>query len=262
MDQTKPLSLGAQHYVLMLIPRLLRDIEELGLPYIIRTSGFSEREVTTLYFEFVSVNRVLPADPERIAPELWQHLVYCVQVMSDMVNSASMEELAQAREQAIQKFLPHARQTVEQEYREQCREGAVDLHLAGVLRQDKAPGHARDLCMEAIRLEREQRLASVKGMSTAHLDAHSACIVEAAKTYVEQTQADAPNDFGLLDLVIRLLDLLRLVHVLETEPETRGAIPQDFSVDNIVLGIGNALFRQELGLRFAQVKVPRPSRSP
>ncbi len=258
MEQIKPLSLGAQHYVLMLIPRLLRDLEELGLPYIIRTSGFTEREVTTLYFEFVSIKRVLPADPARIAPELWQHLVYCVQVMSEMVNAASMEELAQAREQAIQKFLPHARQTVEQEYRDQCREGAVDLHLAGVLRQDKAPDHARELCMEAIRLERKQRLASVKNMPTAHLDSHSACIVEAAKTYVDQAQADAPDDFGLLDLVIRLLDLLRLVHVLEVAPETKDAIPQDFSVDNIVLGIGNALYREELGLRFAQVKVQRP----
>lgn len=258
MDQIKPLPIGAQHYILMLIPRLIRDIEELGLPHIIRTSSFTEREVTTLYFEFVSINRVLPTEPEHIAPGLWPHLIYCVKVMTEMVNSASMEELAQAREQAIRKFLPHARQTVEKEYQDQCREGAVDLHLAGVLRQDSSPDHSRELCMEAIRLEREQRIESVRGLSTAHLDAHSACIVEAAKAYVEQAQADAPEDFGLLDLVVRLLDLLRLVHVLETAPSAQAAIPADFSVDNIVLGIGNALYRKELGLRFTQVKAPHP----
>ncbi|AHI30035.1 hypothetical protein [Marinobacter similis] len=148
MDQIKPLPIGAQHYILMLIPRLIRDIEELGLPHIIRTSSFTEREVTTLYFEFVSINRVLPTEPEHIAPGLWPHLIYCVKVMTEMVNSASMEELAQAREQAIRKFLPHARQTVEKEYQDQCREGAVDLHLAGVLRQDSSPDHSRELCME------------------------------------------------------------------------------------------------------------------
>ncbi|AHI30036.1 hypothetical protein [Marinobacter similis] len=61
-----------------------------------------------------------------------------------------------------------------------------------------------------------------------------------------------------MDLVVRLLDLLRLVHVLETAPSAQAAIPADFSVDNIVLGIGNALYRKELGLRFTQVKAPHP----
>lgn len=134
----------------------------------------------------------------------------------------------------------------------------MDLHLAGVLRQDGSPDQSRELCMEAIRLEREQRIESVKGLSTAHLDARSACIVEAAKAFVEQSHAGAPEDFGLLDLVVRLLDLLRLVHVLETLPASQAAVPADFSVDNIVLGIGNALYRKELGLRFNQVKAPRP----
>ena len=49
------LSEGARHYVLILLPRLLKDVERIGLPEIIRTSGFSEQEVTTLYFRFVSI---------------------------------------------------------------------------------------------------------------------------------------------------------------------------------------------------------------
>ena len=60
-----PISEGAQHYILMLIPSLIRDIDKLGLRRIIQTSEFSEREVTSLYFEFVTVNRVLPEDPGR-----------------------------------------------------------------------------------------------------------------------------------------------------------------------------------------------------
>lgn len=258
MNQTKPLSTGAQHYILMVIPRLLREIEELGLPYIIRTSSFSEQEVTRLYFEFVSINRVLPDDPDRIALEIWEHLIYCVQVMSAMVNAASIEELAQAREQAVRKFLPHARQAVESEYRDQCSEGTVDLRLAGILRQDASPDHCRELCMEAIRLERDQRLESVKALSVESLDEHSARIVEAALAHVLQESADASDDFGGLDLMIRLLDLLRLVLVLQDDEATRSAIPQDFSQDKIVLGIGNALYRKELGLQFAPVKARHP----
>lgn len=249
---------GAQHYILMLIPTLLREIEELGLPHIIRTSGFSEREVTTLYFEFVSIKRVLPADPERIAPEIWEHLLYCVQVMSAMVNAASLSELVQAREQAIRKFLPHARKAIETEYREQCREGAVDLRLAGMLREKTSPEHSRELCMEAIRLEREQRLESVRALSTSLLGHHSAHIVEAAKAWVVRENADPPEDFGVLDLVIRLLDLLKLVLALEGDSNAKAAIPGDFSVDNIVLGIGNALYRKELGLQSSLVRFPHP----
>ena len=258
MDQIKPVSTGARHYILMVIPRLLREIEELGLPYIIRTSGFSEREVTTLYFEFVSINRVLPADPDRIAPEIWEHLTYCVQVMSAMVNAASVEELARAREQAIRKFLPYARQTVESEYREQCSEGTVDLRLAGILHQDDSPDHSRELCMEAIRLEREQRLESLKALSVEPLDQHSARIVEAAIAYVKSQLTDPPEDFGVLDLVIRLLDLLRLVLALEDDEAAMAALPEDFSVDKIVLGIGSALYRKELGLQYSSVKVRHP----
>ena len=44
-----PISEGAQHYILMLIPSLIRDIDKLGLRRIIQTSEFSEREVTSLY---------------------------------------------------------------------------------------------------------------------------------------------------------------------------------------------------------------------
>ncbi len=258
MEQITTVPKGAQHYILMVIPQLLREIEALGLPQIIETSGFSEREVTTLYFEFVSINRVLPADPDRIAPELWQHLIYCVQVMSSMVNAASLEALERARDEAIRKFLPHARQTLESEYREQCSEGTVDFRLAGILKHGDSPDHSRQLCMEAIRLERERRLASLKGLSVQGLDPHSACIVEAALAYVQRQKDDPPDDFGVLDLVIRLLDLLRLVLALDRDEAARTAIPGDFSVDNIVLGIGNALYRKELGLMFSSVKVPRP----
>ncbi|AOY86887.1 hypothetical protein BKP64_01110 [Marinobacter salinus] len=249
---------GAQHYILMLMPRLLREIEELGLPHIIRTSGFSEREVTTLYFEFVSIKRVLPSNPDRIAPEIWEHLLYCVQVMSAMVSAASLDDLVQAREQAVQKFLPHARRAIEAEYRDQCREGTVDLRLAGMLRDEASPEHSRDLCMEAIRLEREQRLESVRTLSTSSLGNHSAHIVEAAKAWVVRENADPPEDFSVMDLVIRLLDLLKLVLAIEGDNSARAEIPADFSVDKIVLGIGNALYRKELGLQSSMVKFPHP----
>src|SRR5690554_4818296 len=92
---------GAQHYVLLLIPSLLRNIEKLGLRRIIRTSDFSEQQVTALYFEFVSINRVLPDNPHAIEPAIWQHLLHCVRVMSSLVSLATTEDLERAREAAI-----------------------------------------------------------------------------------------------------------------------------------------------------------------
>lgn len=243
------LSKGAQHYVLMLIPSLIRDIEALGLPKIIRTSGFSEREVTSLYFEFLAINRVLPATPERIAPEIWEHLVYCVQVMSAMVNAASLDDLIQAREQAVRRYLPHARQALEAEFQEQRREGAVEFRLATLLRQDGTPEHSREVCMEAIRREREQRFDAVKDMTTEGLNACQAEIVEAAKAFVVREMAEAPDDFDVLDLVVRLLDLLRLVLELEKRaPVGAGDDSAELSVERILLGLGNVLYKHELGL--------------
>ena len=248
------ISEGAQHYVLMLIPSLLRDIEKLGLRRIIRTSDFSEQEVTALYFEFVSANRVLPANPHSIEPASWQHLLHCVRVMSSLVGLATIEDLERARETAIRRYLPHAKESLKNEYDQIRSEGKVDFRLAGILRGGDSPENSGQVCMEAIRREREQRVESIKCLGTEHLTAHETCVVEAAKAYVVSRIDDAPKDFGILDLVIRLLDLLRLVLVLESR-STGGAtaVSSNFSVENIVLGIGNALYRSELGLHVSSL---------
>jgi hypothetical protein len=203
------ISEGAQHYVLMLIPSLLRDIEKLGLRRIIRTSDFSEQEVTALYFEFVSAKRVLPDNPRSIEPASWQHLLHCVRVMSSLVALATTEELERARETAIRRYLPHAKESLKNEYDQMRSEGKVDFRLAGILR-------------------------------------------------VLSRIDDAPKDFGILDLVIRLLDLLRLVLVLESR-STGGAsaVSSNFTVENIVLGVGNALYRSELGLHVSSLGLAR-----
>ncbi len=257
MAQGSSLTTGARHYILMVIPYLLRDIETLGLPHIIKTSPFTEREVTTLYFEFVSIRRVLPEDPSNIEAAIWEHLIYCVQVMTAMVNAASVEDLIESRKQAIQKFLPHAREIVESEYQDQCSEGTVDLRLAGMLRQDPSLEHSRDLCMEALRLERQQRMESIERISFESFEGHTLGILQEARDFVRRAIVNPPENFGVVDLVVRLLDLLRVVMELERQADTKSSIPDDFSVDNIVLGIGNSLYRQELGLTYSVVNTPK-----
>ncbi len=252
------ISEGAQHYVLMLIPSLLRDIEKLGLRRIIRTSDFSEQEVTALYFEFVSAKRVLPDNPVSIEPVRWQHLLHCVRVMSSLVSLATTEDLERARETAIRRYFPHARESLKNEYDQMRSEGKVDFRLAGILRGGDTPENSGQVCMEAIRREREQRVESIKCMGTEHLTDHEAFVVEAARAYVISRIDDAPSDFGILDLVIRLLDLLRLVLVLESRSiGGASAVSSNFTVENIVLGIGNALYRSELGLHVSSLGLAR-----
>lgn len=252
------ISEGAQHYVLMLIPSLLLDIEKLGLRRIIRTSDFSEQQVTALYFEFVSAKRVLPDNPRSVEPAIWQHLLHCVRVMSSLVTLATTEDLARARETAIHRYLPHAKESLKSEYDQMRSQGKVDFRLAGILRGSDTPENSGQVCMEAIRREREQRVESVKCLGTEHLTDHEAFVVESAKAYVMSQIDDAPEDFGILDLVIRLLDLLRLVLVLESRsPGGASAVSSNFTVENIVLGIGNALYRSELGLHVSSLGLAR-----
>lgn len=253
-----PISEGAQHYVLMLIPSLLLDIEKLGLRRIIRTSDFSEREVTALYFEFVSIKRVLPHNPHSIEPAIWQHLLHCVRVMSSLVSLATTEDLERARETAVRRYLPHAKMSLKNEYEQMRSEGKVDFRLAGILRQGDLPENSGQVCMEAIRRERQQRVESIKCLGTEHLTDHEAYVVESARDYVLTEIDDAPEDFGILDLVIRLMDLLRLVLVLESRsPGGASAVSSNFKVENIVLGIGNAMYRSELGLHVSSLGLAR-----
>lgn len=252
------ISEGAQHYVLMLVPSLLQDIEKLGLRRIIRTSDFLEQQVTALYFEFVSAKRVLPDNPRSVEPSTWQHLLHCVRVMSSLVTLATTEDLALARETAIHRYLPHAKESLKNEYEQMRSHGKVDFRLAGILRGGDTPENSGRVCMEAIRREREQRVESIKCLGTEYLTDHEAFIVESAKAHVMSQIGDAPEDFGILDLVIRLLDLLRLVLVMESRsPGEASAVSSNFTVENIVLGIGNALYRNELGLHISSLGLAR-----
>ncbi|MBK1885193.1 MULTISPECIES: hypothetical protein [Marinobacter] len=253
-----PISVGAKHYVLMLIPSLLGDIEKLGLRRIIRTSDFSEQKVTALYFEFVSIKRVLPDNPESIEPAIWEHLLHCVRVMSSLVNLATTEDLERAREMAVRRYYPHAKEKLKNEYEQMRSEGKVDFRLAGILRQGDLPENSGQVCMEAIRRERQQRVESIKCLGVEHLTYNEAFVVESAKAHVMSRIDEAPEDFGTLDLVIRLLDLLRLVLVLESRsPGGASAVSSNFTVGNIVLGIGNAMYRGELGLTVSALGLAR-----
>lgn len=156
----KPLSTGARHYVLLLAPHLLTDMDRVGLARIVHCSGFPEHEVTSLYFEFSSLCRVLPAEPERIPPELWDYLLHCLQLVSTLVHTAEKAEVEQARHNAVSRYLPLARDAVQHEYEEQQQEGTVELRLAALMRTPSSPEQSRALCKEALRLEREERYES------------------------------------------------------------------------------------------------------
>ncbi|WP_166263472.1 hypothetical protein [Marinobacter caseinilyticus] len=252
------LSTGAKHYVLMLIPGLLREIDEFGLRHVIDKSHLSEQDVTSLYFDFVVINRRLPEDPEVIDPDLWGDLVHCVQILSTLVNEAAQDDLTVAREQAISQFLPHARSSLKHEFERRRKEGTVDFRLAGIARLDASADHNETVCMEAIKLERQQRFDSMMKINPEGLTRHQASIVDAAKQFARQHMTDPPEAFGLLDLLIRLVDLLKLVLILERSVNLgKATLSGNLTIENIVLGIGNILYREELGLKVSPVAQTR-----
>ncbi|SFR42036.1 hypothetical protein SAMN05216203_0143 [Marinobacter daqiaonensis] len=240
------LSPGAQSYILLLAPRLVADMERIGLARIVRESGFPEEEVTSLYFEFVTLCRALPPRPEAIPAPLWEYLIHCVQVMSALITTAEKESLDRARENAVRKFLPQARDAVRNEHEKQCQEGTIEFRLASLVRHEDSPEQSRELCREALRLEREAHFNACRQLDTEGLDPLQAAVVTRAMTYARESLVDPPEHFAAVDLVVRLLDLLKDVLDQQTsgdEPQEEGA-----SVERIVLSLGNVLFSKELGL--------------
>ncbi|MFC4258845.1 hypothetical protein ACFOZ5_07355 [Marinobacter lacisalsi] len=239
------MSTGARHYALLLAPHLLADMDRVGLARIVHCSGFPEHEITSLYFEFSSVCRVLPAEPESIPPELWEYLLHCLQLVSTLVTTAEQADIEQARHNAVRKFLPLARDAVQHEYEEQQQEGTVELRLAALMRNPSSPEQSRELCKEALRLEREERYESAHHLTTEGLGLSRTMIVDCALTYAHRWIADSPDHFAPVDLVIRLLDLL---YTVRQEVGTEPGGPDEDTIDRIVLGLGNVLFSDELGL--------------
>ncbi|WP_148864255.1 hypothetical protein [Marinobacter fonticola] len=244
------LSRGAQHYILLLIPSLLHEIERLGLKHVIAHASLAEREITALYFDAKSITQLLPDDPARIEPSLWHDLIHCVQLMQLLIGEAEGDALAQTRQRAVNKFLPQARQSLQSEFEKRRQSGQVDFRLASIARNRAGDSHAEETCMEALRLERQQRFESMKALSMHGLNWHQAVIAQQAKACVQQQMTTPPDDFASVDLLISLLDLLRRLIPLEQadEPDKQGN-PPNMDIETVVMSLGNLLYRQELGLR-------------
>ena len=119
----------------------------------------------------------------------------------------------------------------------------MEFRLAALMRASSgSPEQSRELCREALRLEREERYQSCRELTTEGLDPARATIVDHALTYAHQQIASPPERFAQVDLVIRLLDLLHTLRQTEVGPEVAG----DDAVDRIVLGLGHVLFGDEL----------------
>ncbi|TBW58441.1 hypothetical protein EZI54_03380 [Marinobacter halodurans] len=246
-------STGAQHYTLLLLPGLLSEIERLGLRQVIARSSLTASDISGLYFEAKTITRLLPDDLESIDPELWPDLVECVRILAMLVREVTREDLARTKRQAINQFLPRARHQVRDEVRRQLGEGNVDFRLAGMTRPRAGGEQAEETCIEAIRLERQRRYRTMMTLDPDLLGHHQAAIVEEARTYVAHQMGNPPEDFGALDLLIHLGDVLRVLLTAEqdgiTDEDT--APPGHISVSNVVMGIGNLLYADELGLRGA-----------
>ncbi|BES73258.1 hypothetical protein RE428_42760 [Marinobacter nanhaiticus D15-8W] len=237
------LSRGAQHYILQLIPSLLNDIGRLGLKQVIARSDLGERDITSLYFEVKSIAQLLPDDPLQVDPAIWGELVHCIRLMQLLINEAAGDDLVRARRRAINKFLPRARQCLKSEFEKRRQQGNVDFRLAGIVRTQMGGERAEETCMEALRLERQRRFDSAMTIAIVGLNWHQAVIVQDAKTCVRQQMASPPDDFGVVDLLVSLMDLLRVM----LDRESAGK-PPDVEVETVVLSLGNMLYRQELGL--------------
>lgn len=236
-------SRGAQHYILLLIPSLLNDIERLGLKQIIAHSALTEQDITSLYFEVKSIAQLLPDDPLQVDPALWGELTHCVRLLQLLVKEAAGIDLARARRRAIDTFLPEARQSIQSEFEKRRQQGNVDFRLASIARTQAGDGRAEETCMEALRLERQRRFESMTAIDVSGLTWHQAVIAQEAKACVQQQMEAPPDDFGAVDLLVSLVDLLRMV----LDRETAGK-PPEVEIETVVLSLGNMLYRQELGM--------------
>ncbi|MGP4844751.1 hypothetical protein ACTXGQ_11510 [Marinobacter sp. 1Y8] len=231
-------SLGAQHYVLLLLPRLLKDMEQLGLRQIINRSSLPERDITALYFEARLVARALPQDPKTINADIWAELLPCIRALSLMVAETSSEARAKARASAITHFLPEARITIKRQFEHTRQTGDVDFRLASLSRASSTGEQAEATCLEALRLTRNQHYQTMMQIDTNKLNNHQAIIVEAGKAYVRHHMAQPPEAFGALDLLLSLINVLR-------KPARKKDATE---IDSVVLGMGHLLYGVELEL--------------
>ncbi len=239
---------GARHYVLLLIPSLLQDMKKLGLRKIASKSGLSEHEVSSFYFQTLSLLQGLPDSLDKTAPALWSALLERARLMTIIVGELSREELLKAKQQAIQNFLPQARKDVQAEHQKRLEEGDIDFHLAGLARDDASADKEEEICMEAIRLDREQCYGSLMQVTTEMLNIHQSRIVEDAKAHVHDRTLNSADDITSVDLIIHLGALLDSLLTLKGHPnmgDHQGMVDHD--INHVVMGMGNMMYRVELG---------------
>lgn len=240
------LSLGLRHYLLILAPSLVEELEDFGLACAQVSADLDAHDVEQAFFAARGLAGWLPRNPEQVAPQRWPELMEAVHHIRRVLDVLEKDAFEAVATEARSVTARRARQDLRQAFEHKRAEGEVDFRLHGLSTTKPEPGGRDPAVQEAFRRKRAERYHLLLGFESGDMNAAEAVILADARGLARDVM-----EAGVSDSRIDALLAMAAVYVEMASMRRHAAVPEAIRATfgrmstKAVMALGAIVYRDE-----------------
>jgi hypothetical protein len=151
------ISLGLKHYLLILTPSLIDELNDFGLELALGHPGLKQHDIEKAFFAARAITHRLPAQPDLAEPALWLDIMDTIHAVRVVLEPLEKETFDAVAEQAAKATSEIARADMKQMFEEKKAKGEVDFRLYSLSQTKAEPGVADPAVQESLHIKRARR---------------------------------------------------------------------------------------------------------
>lgn len=250
-------SLGLRHYLLILLPSLIDDLQDYGLSDAASDSRLHPHDVEKAFFTARAMADRLPEIPEQAPPERWPEIMIAIHGISAVLDVLEKETFDAVAAQALATTAEVARDRVKREFERKRAGGEVDFRLHG-LSTTEPTGDGPDPAVEAsFAIQRGGRYDELMATDTERLKAAESVILDDAKALARGI-VEGGSDDTRLDALLAMATLVRETTGVRFKSNLPDAIRERFDCMAVkaTMALGAIVYRDEYQQLKASLDLP------
>lgn len=242
------LPLGFKHYLLILVPSLIEDLEDYGLHEALNEPGLDHHEVEQTFFLARAIQAKLPVTPEAADPALWPELMKAIHKIRSLLDVLEKEVFEAVIANAKETTSVIARANLTKKFEEKRAEGELDFRLHGL--STSAPpddGTTHDPAVaESFRLKRTERYQALLLFEGQNLKPGEKIILNDAKTLAEKAMDHSAKEVPI-DAVLAMAAVLMETAAVQDKTQVPEEIREKFGrmTGKAAMALGAIVYRDD-----------------
>ncbi len=255
------LSLGLQHYLLILAPNLVDELDDYGFACAAATPGLEQHEVEQAFFAARKLAGSLPSEPGAMTRAGWADMMEALHLIRRVLDVLEKDTFEAVAREARAVTADRARQDLRQAFEHKRAEGEVDFRLHGLAHTEPADNGQDPAVREAFRRKRADRLSLLLGFDDSDLKTPEKVIFQDARSLAKTILVDGQAD-NRVDALLAMAAVFIEMASMRRNPAVPDAIRDTFDrmSAKAVMALGAIVYRDEYQeLKQALALAPLPS---